>query len=118
MKRRMGGKMTVVDVRVSKTKSFHWNPRLFPSLVPVVHCQLTFSSDSKVIVNKCLSWKHSQVLLCWVNCHTRKIVNIMFPIYLNVHHFSIDIPLKCTSFVIILGQCSNHQRNNLEKNLS
>ena len=65
----------------------------------------------------CLSWKHSQVLLCWVNCHTRKIVNIMFPIYLNVHHFSIDIPLKCTSFVIILGQCSNHQRNNLEKNL-
>ena len=41
----------------------------------------------------------------------------MVPIYLNVHNFSIDIPLKCTSFVIILGQCSNHQRNNLEKNL-
>ena len=61
----------------------------------------------------CLSGKHSQVLLYWDNCHTRKIVNVIFTIYVNVHHFSINIPFKCN----ILGQCSNHQRNTLEKHL-
>ena len=61
----------------------------------------------------CLSGKHSQVLLYWDNCHTRNIVNVIFTIHVNFHHISINIPFKCT----ILGQCSNHQRNTLEKHL-
>ena len=66
----------------------------------------------------CLSWKHLQVLLYGDICHTRKIVKCYFSIiYLSVYHFLFDIPLNCTSFLIILGQCSNRQRNTREMHL-